>query len=74
MSVPGYRNVPTPVWDPDAPVDYDEAEAFIRLYHREHPQKTSADSRLARIRAEIEHSGAYTHARRARLRRPRRLA
>ena len=33
MSVPGYRNNPGPQWDPRAPVDPAEAEAFIRLYH-----------------------------------------
>jgi nitric-oxide synthase len=61
MSVPGYRNEPTPAWDPAGPVDFTEAEAFIRLYYREHPQKTSVEDRLARIQAEIEHAGTYTH-------------
>src|SRR5688572_7412592 len=61
MSVPGYRDVPVPPCDHNAPVDVAEAEDFLRLYHRENPQLGAVEPRLARVRAEIAATGSYTH-------------
>jgi nitric-oxide synthase len=56
----GYRNVPV-AWDPAAPVDLAEAEAFIRLCHQENPRLGPAEPRLAQIGRAVARSGSYTH-------------
>jgi len=61
VTVPGYRDVPQPDWDPDAPVDPAEAEDFLRLFHAESPQATDLTGRLAKVRAEIADTGTYQH-------------
>ncbi|MFI6762870.1 nitric oxide synthase oxygenase [Micromonospora sp. NPDC050417] len=59
--MPGYRDIPTPRWDPSAPTDPDEAEAFLRLFHDENPETGDPHRRLAAVRAEIAATGTYTH-------------
>jgi nitric-oxide synthase, bacterial len=61
MSPPGYRDTPSPPWDPNAPVDLTEAEDFLRLYHQENPQHGPIEPRLARVAAEVASTGTYTH-------------
>src|SRR5690349_4085589 len=61
VTVPGYRDVPQPDWDPDAPVDPAEAEDFLRLFNAESPQATNLTGRLAKVRAEIADTGTYQH-------------
>jgi nitric-oxide synthase len=61
MSTPGYRDQPSVPWDPKAAVDYAEAEQFVRLYFEENPQHGSPDARLARVRAELDKTGTYSH-------------
>src|SRR4051812_33022444 len=63
MSIPGYRDASSPVWNPDAPVDPREAEDFIRLYYRENPQIGDVEPRLAQVWAEIATTGTYVHTR-----------
>ena len=61
MTVPGFRNVPTPAWDPAAPVDPGEAEDFLRRCYAEDPRLSSVDPRLAVVRAQIAATGTYAH-------------
>ena len=61
MSVPGYRGVPVPEWDADAPVDQSEAEDFLRLYYQENAEAGTFETRWARVRHEIDDTGSYTH-------------
>jgi nitric-oxide synthase, bacterial len=61
VTVPGYRDVPQPDWDPDAPVNVAEAEEFLRLYHAESPPAVDLNARLAKVRAEIAETGTYQH-------------
>lgn len=58
---PGYRDVPVPRWDPDAPADVDEAEAFLRLFFAENGRGGALRTRLASVRTEIARTGTYTH-------------
>ncbi len=60
-AVPGYRETPSQPWHPDDPVDPAEAEEFVRLHHREHPEAGSVEARLGAVRAEIGRTGTYTH-------------
>jgi len=59
--VPGYREVPIAMWDDTAQADIDEAEAFVRMFHHEHPEAGSLAARLATVRAEIDRTGIYRH-------------
>jgi nitric-oxide synthase, bacterial len=61
MGVPGYRDQPTPVWDPAAPVDPDEAEEFLRLCYRENQRFGPVDPRVEDVRAQIAGTGSYVH-------------
>jgi len=61
MTVPGYRNVPTDLWDPASPADLDEAEEFLRLCYTEVPKLGPVEPRLTRVRAEIAATGTYEH-------------
>jgi nitric-oxide synthase len=58
---PGYRDVPIPVWDPDAACEPAEAEAFLHLVYEEHPELGELRIRLAAARREIDSTGTYTH-------------
>jgi nitric-oxide synthase len=60
-AVPGYRATPTPRWDPRAPTDIAEAEAFLRLFHTENPGVGDLHTRLSVVAAEIAATGTYTH-------------
>ncbi|GAA5181307.1 nitric oxide synthase oxygenase [Rugosimonospora acidiphila] len=62
--IPGYRDTPIQPWDDTASVSWDEAEQFIRLFHRENRDVGPVERRLARVRAEIEDTGTYAHTRR----------
>jgi nitric-oxide synthase len=61
MSVPGYRDHPTDQWNPAAPVDPAEAEAFLRLCYSENPRLGPVEPRLAIVRAQIAATGSYVH-------------
>jgi nitric-oxide synthase len=61
MIVPGYRNHPTPVWDPISPVDPGEAEDFLRRCYTENPRLGPVEPRLAIVRAQIAATGGYVH-------------
>jgi nitric-oxide synthase len=61
MTVPGYRNVPAPAWDPAALVDPDEAADFLRQCYAEHPRLGPVEARLAVVRAQLDTTGTYTH-------------
>ena len=61
MIVPGYRNHPTPSWDPIAPVDPGEAEDFLRRCYTENPRLGPVEPRLAIVRAQIAATGGYVH-------------
>ncbi|WP_067500170.1 nitric oxide synthase oxygenase [Actinoplanes sp. TFC3] len=61
MGTPGYRDHPVPEWDPDAAVDWAEAEDFLRQYHAENPGTGAVEPRLAEVRAEIAATGTYEH-------------
>jgi len=61
MSVPGYRDVPTPDWDPAAPADICEAEDFLRQCYAENPKLGPVEPRLAVVRAQITATGTYVH-------------
>lgn len=39
----------------------EEAEAFIRLFHRENPEAGDPIARIAAVRAEIAETGTYRH-------------
>ena len=60
-AVPGYRDAPTPRWDPHDPIDVAEAHEFLRLFHAENPRAGGLDHRLAAVDAEIAATGGYTH-------------
>jgi len=45
----------------DDPVDADEAEEFIRLFHAEHPEAGDVARRVGWVRAEIGMTGTYQH-------------
>jgi nitric-oxide synthase len=59
--IPGYRDTPTAPWDENAPASWDEAEQFIRLFHRENRDAGPVERRLAEVRAEIAATGSYVH-------------
>ncbi len=60
--VPGYRNMPTDDWDPNAGTDMHEAEEFLRLFHSEQPAAAGPLApRLMAVRAEIAATGSYVH-------------
>jgi nitric-oxide synthase len=61
MIVPGYRDQPTPPWDPVAPADPAEAEDFLRRCYTENPRLGPVEPRLAIVRAQIAATGAYVH-------------
>ncbi|GGK99344.1 nitric oxide synthase oxygenase [Mangrovihabitans endophyticus] len=61
MTVPGYRDCPTPSWDPSAPADPAEAEDFLRRCYAENPRLGPVEPRLAVVRAQIAATGTYTH-------------
>ena len=61
MGIPGYRDTPTPAWDPDTPVDLAEAEEFLALFLTERPDAGSLAHRMAEVRAEVLATGTYTH-------------
>lgn len=59
--VPAPRPAPAGRSHPAA-ADWDEAEAFVRLHHGEHPgQAVPLTARLRQIRTEIDETGTYTH-------------
>jgi nitric-oxide synthase len=59
--VPGYRDIPTPRWDTDLPVDSGEATAFLELFYAENSVETPFEERLAEVLEEIDQTGTYTH-------------
>jgi nitric-oxide synthase len=59
--IPGYRDTPIQPWDADAPASWEEAEQFIRLFHRENREAGPAQRRLEQVRAEIDATGTYVH-------------
>ncbi|HWH00487.1 MAG TPA: nitric oxide synthase oxygenase [Pilimelia sp.] len=61
MSVPGYRDIPTPSWDPATPVDPAEAEDFLRRAYAENPRWGPVEPRLAVVRTQLDVTGIYTH-------------
>ncbi|WP_033337827.1 nitric oxide synthase oxygenase [Catenuloplanes japonicus] len=61
MGTPGYRDHPVADWDPDAPIDWREAEDFLRQYHAENPGAGDLAARLAAVYVEIVSTGTYEH-------------
>jgi nitric-oxide synthase, bacterial len=61
VGTPGYRDHPVADWDPDAPIDWQEAEDFLRQFHTENPGSGHLESRLAAVRSEIAATGTYEH-------------
>jgi nitric-oxide synthase len=61
VHVPGYRGQPIERWDPVAPVDPGEAEAFLRLCYEENPRLGPVEPRLAIVRAQVAATGSYVH-------------
>lgn len=61
MKVPGYRDEPTPGWDPAAAVDMDQAVEFLQLCYRENPSWGSVEDRVKHVRAQIAVQGTYAH-------------
>lgn len=59
----GYRDAALGEWDPDRPVDFTEAEEFIRACHSELPKLGPVEPRLAAVRDQIAALGTYTHTR-----------
>jgi nitric-oxide synthase len=59
--VPGYRDTPIRPWHPEDPVDPAEAEEFLGLFHREHPEAGPVGPRVREVRAEIAATGTYVH-------------
>src|SRR2546430_14308312 len=59
--VPGYRDTPIRPWHPEDPVDADEAEEFLRMFHTENPDAGPVGPRLREVRAEIAATGTYVH-------------
>lgn len=60
-TTPGYRDVPPEPWDAAAPVDYAEAEDFLRMCYSENPKLGPVGPRLAVTRAQIGATGTYVH-------------
>ncbi|GAA1631206.1 nitric oxide synthase oxygenase [Catellatospora bangladeshensis] len=48
-------------WDPDRPVDFAEAEEFLRTCYAELPKLGPVEPRLAVVREQIAALGTYTH-------------
>ncbi|HYN95453.1 MAG TPA: nitric oxide synthase oxygenase, partial [Pilimelia sp.] len=61
MAVPGYRDAPTPAWDPAAPVDAGEAVDFLRQCYAENARLGPVEPRLAVVRAQLAAAGTYVH-------------
>ncbi|BCJ54471.1 nitric oxide synthase oxygenase [Actinoplanes sp. NBRC 14428] len=61
MIVPGYRDNPSPRWDPAAPADPGEADEFLRQCYVENPRLGPVEPRLAIVRAQIAATGSYVH-------------
>jgi len=61
MTVPGYRDTPTPAWDPEAAVNLGEAEDFLRQCYDENPRLGPVEPRLAVVRAQAGATGTYVH-------------
>src|SRR4051812_26700023 len=59
VSVPGYRDLPGQPWDAHTPVDPEEAEDFLALFHHEQQPGGNGRERLARVRDEIAETGTY---------------
>jgi nitric-oxide synthase, bacterial len=59
VPVPGYRDAPSPPWQPETPADLAEAEEFLRQVYADRPG--SVEPRLAAVRAQIALTGTYTH-------------
>lgn len=57
----GYRDASLAEWEPENPVDIQEAEEFIRTCHRELPKLGPAEPRLEAVREQIAALGTYTH-------------
>ncbi|MBV1851618.1 nitric oxide synthase oxygenase [Catellatospora tritici] len=57
----GYRDAPPTEWDPDRPVDFAEAEDFLRACYAELPKLGPVEPRLAAVREQIDALGTYTH-------------
>ncbi|MDI1461984.1 nitric oxide synthase oxygenase [Catellatospora sp. KI3] len=57
----GYRDAPPTEWDPDRPVDFAEAEDFLRACYAELPKLGPVEPRLAAAREQIDALGTYTH-------------
>ncbi|HZM82032.1 MAG TPA: nitric oxide synthase oxygenase [Candidatus Limnocylindrales bacterium] len=60
----GYRDASLADWEPEAPVDIQEAEEFIHTCHRELSNLGQAGARLEAVREQIAALGTYTHTRR----------
>jgi nitric-oxide synthase, bacterial len=61
MGTPGYRDHPTEQWDPAAPVEFAEAEDFLRQFHAENPEAGPVAPRLIQVRDELARTGTYVH-------------
>ncbi|GIF75719.1 nitric oxide synthase oxygenase [Asanoa siamensis] len=61
MTTPGYRDTPPESWDPEAPVDFAEAEEFLRMCYGDNRKLGSVKPRLAVVRAQIAATGTYVH-------------
>lgn len=59
VPVPGYRDAPAPLWQPETPVDQAEAEAFLRQVYADRPE--SIEPRLTAVRTQVTATGTYTH-------------
>ncbi|GAA1372402.1 nitric oxide synthase oxygenase [Catellatospora chokoriensis] len=57
----GYRDAPLTDWHPDRPVDFAEAEEFLRACYAELPKLGPVEPRLAVVREQIAALGTYTH-------------
>lgn len=63
LALAGYRDAAVPEWNPETPVDMDEAEDFIRQCYDELPKLGPVDDRLRLVRQQVEALGTYTHTR-----------
>ncbi|GIF48646.1 nitric-oxide synthase [Asanoa ferruginea] len=61
MTTPGYRDMPPEAWDPQAPVDFGEAEEFLRMCYADNGKMGPVEPRLAVVRAQIAATGTYGH-------------
>lgn len=59
----GYRDAALTDWEPERPVDVEEAEEFLRACHRELPKLGGVEPRIAAVREQIAALGTYTHTR-----------